>query len=398
MRIFYYYPDEINASSGNTRRILDFVHNLRQQGHTVYLFSHTPAKKCADTVSEYNTILIPAPNLAGNKVIDRITGTLLAFLYLIWYALKLQPKILYVREPSYAITAAMAGLVMRCPVIMEVHEPLFADLEWLNLSKVRLFLLKLAETINFRLSARFIAITEDIRQWLHRTYKIPLKNITHIETGANPDIYHPMDLIKSRETLGLQPDNLYIGFVGLISFWSGLEILAESARMVIKEIPNVKFIIVGSGPTEGNIHQQVISLGLSDKFIFAGRIEWSKVPIYVNAFDVAVAPYTRRLPGNRISRKKSCSSLKVFEYMACAKPVVVTEYEGPAKVVRDSECGLVVPIDRPDELAKSIVMLLKNPALRQQMGINGRNAVMGKYEWKHMAYHTGKVFLSILNK
>ena len=78
-------------------------------------------------------------------------------------------------------------------------------------------------------------------------------------------------------------------------------------------------------------------------------------------------------------RKNPGSSVKLFEYLACAKPVIASRAGGYGRIVREAQAGLEVDAENPDSVAQAIGALIKDKGLREKMGRNwpGRPALVG---------------------
>ncbi len=85
------------------------------------------------------------------------------------------------------------------------------------------------------------------------------------------------------------------------------------------------------------------------------------------------------------------NTTKLFEYMACSLPVIVSNFKNLKRIVEESECGIAVDPTSPSEIAKAVRLLHDNPRLRAEMGSNGRKAALKKYNWEQ----EGKKLLAI---
>ena len=74
--------------------------------------------------------------------------------------------------------------------------------------------------------------------------------------------------------------------------------------------------------------------------------------------------------------------MKLYEYMACGKPVIVSDIPG-LDVVARYEAGLVVEAENVAALAKAALHLLENPELCCEMGRNARNTALEHFSWRH---------------
>ncbi|MEW6027533.1 MAG: glycosyltransferase family 4 protein, partial [Planctomycetota bacterium] len=349
MRIFYYYHAAMNIPSGSARHIIEVMEELQKRGHDISLFALDRGRYQFETL--FKIVYMPSLNIKP-RIIGYYLECVLVVLYMIYCGLKAKPDILYVRTPFYAFHPIFIAWLLRCHHIAEIMELQLEDLKWAGASRLRLALTRLCETLNYRFADRIIAITDEVRTMLSRVYRIPLNKIIHIEAGANPEKCRPIETRKARVEMGLPVDDLYVGFIGSFYLWSGIGDLISIAPTILREVPQSRFIIIGSGELDKEFRDKVDLLGVKDRFVFTGQITFDKIPLYINAFDIGVAPY---ILGGDISRKTSASSIKVFEYMSCAKPVVTTDIKGTGDIVRESECGIVVPLYQPDKLAAAII-------------------------------------------
>jgi glycosyltransferase involved in cell wall biosynthesis len=125
--------------------------------------------------------------------------------------------------------------------------------------------------------------------------------------------------------------------------------------------------------------------GRSEKLIFTGFVEHERIPEYIAAADVAVAPYNPAGFKDMERYGFYFSPIKIFEYMACGKPVVATDVDIVRDVIRGSDCGLLVEPGNIEQLSDAIGYLFKNKEKAIEMGRRGREAVMERYTWKNVA-------------
>lgn len=87
--------------------------------------------------------------------------------------------------------------------------------------------------------------------------------------------------------------------------------------------------------------------------------------------------------------------VKMFEYMAAGLPVIASDFPLWKQIVEENNCGICVKPDDPKTLSKAIKRLLGNRKLAQQMGINGRNAVLKKYTWRQGEKNLLKLYMEL---
>lgn len=147
-----------------------------------------------------------------------------------------------------------------------------------------------------------------------------------------------------------------------------VESLVTAIPLVIKYVPEAKFVIAGEGSQKARLKRLVKSLNVSDSVRFVGWISHDKLPQYLASSDIYVS--------TSLSDGGLSSSTK--EAMACELPVVVTDLIVNRQWIEDGTNGFIVPIKDPKSLADKIIMLLKDEDLRIKFGKNGRNMVKNK--------------------
>ena len=236
-----------------------------------------------------------------------------------------------------------------------------------------------------------VAVTPLIKKYLIEK-NIDESKIHVIENGANTDLFKPFDKQTVQREMGLDQACQYVCFVGNFAPWQGLEYLIQAAPLVLKKI-SAKFLIVGDGIVREQLEKMVTELGMDDSFIFTGLVLYEDVPKYINASDVCVAPFVKAR-----NEKIGLSPLKLYEYLACGKSVVASNIKGVGDILENSNSGISVAPDDPNELAENIIKLLTDIQLREQMGNNGRKLAVNNYSWETTSKKTIEVFESILDK
>jgi glycosyltransferase involved in cell wall biosynthesis len=154
----------------------------------------------------------------------------------------------------------------------------------------------------------------------------------------------------------------------------GTDVLVRAGAMVGKEFPGVQFLVVGTlggGGIEHTFTKQVRqlsdSLGASSWIRFLGRAV-EEVPALLSLSDIFVLP----------SRSEGLSNA-LLEAMRAGLPCVATAVGGNPEAVVDGKTGFLVPSENPRELADRILMLLRNPEMRSDMGRAGRQRLLEKF-------------------
>lgn len=151
----------------------------------------------------------------------------------------------------------------------------------------------------------------------------------------------------------------------------GVRYLIEAIPGILKEVPNARFLLCGSGPLENKIKETAKNANLSSYMYFTGNVANQELPMYLNSADIYV----------------SCSltdgtSVSLLEAMACGLPVVVTDVPANLEWVFDGKNGFVVPGKNPQILSKKIVALSKDKALRREFSRKNLIVANKKADWE----------------
>jgi glycosyltransferase involved in cell wall biosynthesis len=244
----------------------------------------------------------------------------------------------------------------------------------------------------YRLSGGLIAVTPELKYWLMSAFGVPSSRVYVVPNGVNERIFRPMDIESARVQLGWRNDLSYIGYVGSIVPWQGLDVLIQSVPDVLRETENVHFVIGGDGLLREMLEEMVKQGELEKFFSFLGAVPYTQASLHIAGCDIVVAPF----PASLRNTVTGLSPLKIYAYMSCARPVVTTNICGLDKAVGRSGAGIVVEPDDPRGLAGAMVALLRNDELRNRMGIRGRALVLRNFTWRKSAERIVEVLERIL--
>jgi glycosyltransferase involved in cell wall biosynthesis len=363
MKIFICLPDtNLKIQIGNTIHIKELAENLSKMAEVDVL---TTSDRLASVRIPFMTTLI-------HTIPDIIKAAVLVH--------KKRPDLLYSRESLFTFPLAK---LFRIPLIVEVNGLFFDEWRLTKASGIKKwtgYILCSLHEKTYKYADHLIAVTANIKGALQSKYKIDPKKITVVENGANIELFRPMDIKEARGILGLSQDYHYVCFIGSLIQWQGVEFLVSASPAILKRYPNTSFLIVGNGPTYYSLIDLAGRLGVSSNFIFTGTVPYERVPLYINASDICVVP--------KRAMSSGYSPLKLYEYMACGKPVIASRISG-FEVLEECNAGLLVNPEDLQEFAGAINSLLADPQLRILQGENGRRQVVENRSWKIVA---GKVY------
>lgn len=153
-----------------------------------------------------------------------------------------------------------------------------------------------------------------------------------IPDAFDAESYRPMSQVECREKLGLPADEFIIVYSGLTFAYRNLDKLAEAFAAFLKETPRVKasLYLVGGRPFEQTEMQQVAAkLGLENALKCVGQMAADKVNLYLNAASLLAIPDT--------VTDITASPLKMFEYAAVGRPVLLPDISALKEILTEDE-------------------------------------------------------------
>lgn len=212
-------------------------------------------------------------------------------------------------------------------------------------------------------SAEYVTLTT---RSLENFYNIPENKAVLIPNGVDTSIFKKIN--KAKENLGLS--GFIVGYVGVLREWVDLESVFRALKLLDKDI---KLLIVGG---EGQFKESIEladRFGVLDRVKFTGMVPYNEVPKYISAMDVCLIPFKN----NDIS--KHSLPMKLFEYMACEKPVISSNIPAIKTILGD----IVLYASDYNDYVDKINILYKDADLRKKKGKAGRK-VAENNSWKEI--------------
>jgi len=390
MKIIYISSEDMRKEGAGKTHFIEVTQNLVKLGNELLIL--LPGYQPRDR-KNYGLSVCYVPTFRKN-VLSYLLYEINSLLYLTFYILKWKPDVIYLRQGLFEVFPPILARLFGVPYVIEKNGIMEDEFRSRGFSEIVIKILRLAEEINFRLSDKIVCVTEGIKREIVRRYKVNEGKLVVIPNGANIELFRPLDKHECRRKLGLEEDAFYIGFVGSFAPWQGLDILIEAAKQLKEQgYCQIKYILVGSGERELSLRQKVREYKLEQEIRFIGRVTYEQVVYYVNACDIAIAPFTKER--NSII---GVSPLKLYEYLACGRPVIASRVDGIKEVIEEGKCGYLFEPGDAEELAKRIIQSYQERDTLQEMGLRGRRLVENKYSWRMTAKRIVKVLNEIIEK
>jgi glycosyltransferase involved in cell wall biosynthesis len=201
--------------------------------------------------------------------------------------------------------------------------------------------------------------------------------------------FHTTSTLK--DELGLKEEVILIGMVARVSSWKGQKYFLDVASILLKNNPNLHFVMAGDAfpgyeYLYEEIHQHLLKLGLKNHVTDLGfRTDVANILI---GLDIFMLPSILPDP----------LPTTVLEAMAAGKPVVATCHGGAVEMVKDSKTGYLVPWNDALIAAEQFQILIDNPEKRLEMGKKGRQRIIDYFSEENYIKNFGEIVLDLIYK
>ena len=326
-------------------------------------------------VPQFERAGVPVHCLNINKPYD-----LSAFWKLIRLLQKEDIDILHIHSPYPAILGRLAGRLTRVKAIIYTEHALVESYRPVTL---------LGNVLTYPLNDAMIAISDAVSHTMTRWKTARSQKLRTINDAIDFDAINALEVEPGavKQELGINAHHLVVGTVANIRPQKGHQYLVQAARLVLEQYPDVTFVMVGGEKFEGGIRELeelAQRLGIRERIIFT-RFR-SDVLRIMAGFDIFTLPSLYEGFG-----------IVLLEAMSLGKPVIGTRVGGIPEVIEDGVNGYLVEPRNPQQMAEKIMYLLKNEALRNQMGAKGKQRVRDRFNIPNMVKAVEDVYISTLN-
>jgi glycosyltransferase involved in cell wall biosynthesis len=289
------------------------------------------------------------------------------------------PAVLYIRAHFACLPAVVWARIRHVPVVLEINGPDTDVLSSWPWARPLLPVFRLLSHASLRLCAAAIGVTPEIarsalREGVSRSFVVT--------NGADTELFSP-DAVTDRDL-----PTRYACFVGTLATWQGIDHTLDSLGRP-EWPPDVSLVVVG----EGVEVERVRSLAAeSPRLKYLGRLPHAAVAGVLAHALVALSPKS-----DSSHATSGVVPLKLFEAMACGVPVIVTDLPGQADIVRENDCGIVIPPRDPIAIGAAVRRISEDEERRREMGRNSRAAAVARYSWDAAAAKTERVLSAVLS-
>lgn len=209
----------------------------------------------------------------------------------------------------------------------------------------------LLDYLGARQSDAIVAMSYTQRDFLCRWFRVGTDKI-HVLWG-------PVDLELFRYEDPPPAPPFFVGYSGNDRFWQGFETILEACRL-LQQYADIHFLLMGFPP------ERYLGLGFPN-VTFAGVLSRQEVPAHLSRCHILLSPRA----GGSVTETQY--PFKLSAYLALGRPVIASTVSDQPMILKQADCGLVVPPGDARALAEAILQLWQMPQIRRlELGRNAR--------------------------
>lgn len=288
-----------------------------------------------------------------------------------WLIRKIKQEDIVILMPEGLYIGLLLKLIKCCNVHLDVRT-IPVDIHT-NRNRIHCFLFW---TLPFNLFKHvpdsFSFITERLKQSVEQEFQVVYPDYVTWHSGVNT-VHFPILKNGSERQL----DKFVLTYLGIITKNRGIRLVMNAfskLKGTYKE--NIIFQVIGEGPDLENLKSISSDLEITKRVDFKGYIKYEFIPEHLRGTDCFICPLPDR-PEWNVS-----SPIKVFEYLACGKPIILTPIAAHKAIVNNEDFIVWTDGDTTEDFVKAIKYAYENRVMLTEAAKRAPDLVREKYEWK----------------
>jgi glycosyltransferase involved in cell wall biosynthesis len=236
-------------------------------------------------------------------------------------------------------------------------------------------------------------ITPMMKKEVCNHFKVDPAGVGVWTSGVSDTLFNPANVVTKVAELRRESGmtgKFVVFYHGAFGATRRLPEVIKAVGILKQKYPDIVLFLLGSGPIIADLKAFVNTEDTQNNVIFHNPVNHSEVPKFIGMSDVCIVP----LPNHPYWRYQS--PLKLLEYLAMEKVVILTDIPAHRAVVREAKCGIFISSIKPIEIAKTIEYVYQNKVHLKEWGKIGRDIVQREYTWEKVAKSLEDYLLSIV--
>lgn len=221
-------------------------------------------------------------------------------------------------------------------------------------------LMRYVVAVSDELGERFCRFTAATGPFSERRYQALRKQMRAIAYGIDLAPYSavtPAEIAEIRAQVGAAPDSVLVGSIGRLVEQKDYPTQLRAFAIAARAEPRLRMVLAGGGPLRGEIEALALELGIADRIHLLGH--WTRVPALLRALDVFV-----------LASKFEPYGVAILEAKCAGTAILATAVNEIPKIIAEGKTGLIVPAEDPEPMARALLQMARDPALRRTLAAN----------------------------
>ncbi len=377
------YPPRIVGGLG--RHVYHLATTLASQGAKVHVvtkdFPGAPDYEESEGVHVHRVVNYP-PDIAQE---DWVPWTLQFNIALLEKAVALvndleNVNVIHAHDWLVAHAAASLKHAYRIPLVATIHATEYGRHQGHLPDPMNKLIHQIEWWLTFE-SSRTICCSQYMLEQITGIFELPPDKVDVIPNGIDFDSFKrdvSVDLYRKKY---VPRGGKLVFFVGRLVYEKGVQTVIEAMPLIMNKIPDVTFVVAGSGPHLNQLKSLVSAFDLDDKVRFVGHLDTDALCAFYKCADLTVVPSLYEPFG-----------MVVLESMAMDTPTIVADTGGLSEIVVHEETGLKFEPGNPDSLAEAMLRILQDGELASRLTSDAMAYMGNQYNWERIAGRTMDVY------
>jgi glycosyltransferase involved in cell wall biosynthesis len=212
--------------------------------------------------------------------------------------------------------------------------------------------------------------TEAHIKYFVEEFKLPYKKFIAVCVGQDDELFKPSEFRKENNDFNVL---FFANFTAL----HGTEYIIQAAK-ILEPYKDIHFTLIGNSPLYDKIYNLAKELSLANTTFIRDFLPYEALRQYIGSADVCLGIF------GTTEKAKKVVPCKIYDCLAMAKPVITADSKAVGEILTDRENIILCQAGNAESIARAIILLRDNPALRQKVANQGYQLFCQKFTPKHI--------------
>ena len=208
-----------------------------------------------------------------------------------------------------------------------------------------------------------------------------------LKIGTKKPIHIIPNSIQDEKSINVEIKTNQFVYLGRLVFYKNVEVILQAFKIIIKEFSDVTLVIAGDGPHKESLQELTKKLDINDNITFTGYVTPQQKFTLLAESNAMLFPSIIEGFG-----------LVMLESFQQKRPVLVSDIPPMSDIIQNNKTGLIIDPHDENKWAESIIQLIKNPSLSDEMGKAGNQILKAKYNQELFYERLLKMYNDVLTK